>query len=152
MGNISSHFSCVQLFATVGTVAPQAALSMGFSRQEYWNGFPCPSPGDLPDPGIEPVVLTHGLLHWQVGSSPLGPPGKPTQHRIAYYENISENIGNISYIKCKVKNQGGIYVMLVYNCVNTLGDLSPKFLVIVLRQQVSEQFFFFIPFSNLQIL
>ena len=34
--------------------SPQAALSMGFSRQEYWNGLPFPSPGDLPDPGIEP--------------------------------------------------------------------------------------------------
>ena len=46
--------SRVQLFATPGTVAHQAALSMGFSRQEYWNGLPFPSPGDLPDPGIKP--------------------------------------------------------------------------------------------------
>ena len=37
-----------------GTVAYQALLSMGFSRQEYWSGLPCPSPGDLPDPGIGP--------------------------------------------------------------------------------------------------
>ena len=36
------------------TVAHQAPLSMGFSRQEYWSGLPFPSPGDLPDPGIEP--------------------------------------------------------------------------------------------------
>ena len=42
------------------TVAHQAAPSMGFSRKEYWNGFPFPSPGDLPDPGIE---STWGLLH-----------------------------------------------------------------------------------------
>ena len=47
----------------------------GFSRQEYWNGLSCPPPGDLPNRGIEPV--SH-LLHWQVGSLPLGPPGKPT--------------------------------------------------------------------------
>ena len=46
-----SHFSCVQLFATVRTVARQALLSVGFSRQEYWSGFPWPPPGDLPDPG-----------------------------------------------------------------------------------------------------
>ena len=39
---------------TLWTVAYQAPLSMGFSRQEYWSGFPFPSPGDLPDPGIEP--------------------------------------------------------------------------------------------------
>ena len=48
-----SHFSHLQLFATLWTVARQAPLSMGFSRQEYWSGFPCPLPGDLPDPGIE---------------------------------------------------------------------------------------------------
>ena len=46
--------SRVQLFATPWTVALQAPPSMGFSRQEYWNGLPFPSPGDLPDPGIEP--------------------------------------------------------------------------------------------------
>ena len=46
--------SCVQLFATPWTVAYQASPSVGFSRQEYWSGLPFPSPGDLPDPGIEP--------------------------------------------------------------------------------------------------
>ena len=46
--------SRVQLFVTPWTVACQAPLSMGFSRQEYWSGLPFPSPGDLPDPGIKP--------------------------------------------------------------------------------------------------
>ena len=46
--------SRVRLFATPWTVAYQAPLSMGFSRQEYWSGLPFPSPGDLPDPEIEP--------------------------------------------------------------------------------------------------
>ena len=46
-----SHFSRVQLFATLWTVACQALLSMGFSRQEYWSGLPSPPSGDLPDPG-----------------------------------------------------------------------------------------------------
>ena len=41
-------------FATLWTGVHQAPLSMEFSRQEYWSGFPCPSPGDLPNPGIEP--------------------------------------------------------------------------------------------------
>ena len=41
-------------FATPGTVAHQAPLSMGFSRQQYWSGLPCPTSGDLPNPGIEP--------------------------------------------------------------------------------------------------
>ena len=47
--------SCVLLCKTPWTVAHQASLSMGFSTQEYWSGLPCPPPGDLPNPGIEPV-------------------------------------------------------------------------------------------------
>ena len=47
--------SCVQLFATPWTVAHQIPLSVEFSRQEYWSGFPFPSPGDLPYTGIKPV-------------------------------------------------------------------------------------------------
>ena len=46
--------SCLRLFATPWTVAHQAPPSIEFSRQEYWSGLPFPSPGDLPDPGIEP--------------------------------------------------------------------------------------------------
>ena len=53
-----SSFSCVWLFVTQWTVAHQAPLSMGFSRQEYWSGLPFPPPGDLPTPGIEPMLLT----------------------------------------------------------------------------------------------
>ena len=48
-----SHLSCVQLFVTLWTVACQAPLSMGFSRQEHWSGLLCPPPGDLPNPGIK---------------------------------------------------------------------------------------------------
>ena len=67
-------FSRVQLFATPWTVAYQAPPSMGFSRQEYWSGVPLPSPGDLPDPGINPgfqhcIQTLHCLSH-------QGRPGK----------------------------------------------------------------------------
>ena len=48
------ELSHIQLFATPWSVASQASLSMEFSRQEYWSGWPFPSPGYLPDPGIEP--------------------------------------------------------------------------------------------------
>ena len=48
-------FNCVRLFVTPWTVAHQAPLSMEFSGQEYWSGLPFPTPGNLPDPGIEPV-------------------------------------------------------------------------------------------------
>ena len=54
---VLSRFSRVQLFASPWTVAHQAPLSMGFSRQEYWNGLSYPFPGDLPHPGIEPASL-----------------------------------------------------------------------------------------------
>ena len=46
--------SRIRLFAILWTVAYQSPLLMGFFRQEYWSGLPCPSPGDLPDPGTEP--------------------------------------------------------------------------------------------------
>ena len=57
-----SYFSCVQLFATLWTVAGLAPLSMGFSQPEYWNGLPCPLPKDLLDPGIEPASLRSPAL------------------------------------------------------------------------------------------
>ena len=58
----------------LSTVAHQVPLPVGFSRQEYWSGLPCPSPGDLPDPRDQNHIC---LLHWQVGSLPLAPPGEP---------------------------------------------------------------------------
>ena len=63
----------VQLFATPWTVARRAPLSMGFSRQEYWSGLPCPSPRDLPDPGVKSASPT---LH--VDSLPTELPWKST--------------------------------------------------------------------------
>ena len=63
--------SRVHLFVTPWTVAHQAPLSMGFSRQEYWSELPCPSPADLPDPGIEP-----GSAALQADSLPSEPAGK----------------------------------------------------------------------------
>ena len=57
-----SSFSHVRLFATPWTVAHHAPLPMGFSRQEYWSGFPFPAPGDLPDPGIETASLVAPAL------------------------------------------------------------------------------------------
>ena len=71
---VLSCISHVQLFVILWTVACQAPLSMGFSRQEYWSGLPCPPPGDLPNPGWNPCLFC--LLHWQAGSLPLAPPGK----------------------------------------------------------------------------
>ena len=70
---VISCFSRVQLFVTLWTVAYQAPLSMGFSRQEYWNELPCPPPGIFLTQGLNSHFLY--LLHWQVGSWPLAPSG-----------------------------------------------------------------------------
>ena len=59
---VLSRFSHVQLFVTLWTVAHQDPLSMGFPRQEYWNGLPFPSSGNLPHPGIEPVSLCDSCI------------------------------------------------------------------------------------------
>ena len=74
--------SHVRLCATPWTVAHQAPLSMGFSRQEYWSGLPCPSPGDLSDPGIKSTSLMSTCIgRWFCFFSflPLVPPGKPLE-------------------------------------------------------------------------
>ena len=70
--------SRVRFFAAPWTVAYQAPQSMEFSRQEYWSGLPFPSPGALPDPGIEPRSPT-----LQTDSLPSEPPGKPTSKNLA---------------------------------------------------------------------
>ena len=64
--------SRVRLFATPWTLAYQDPQSMGFSRQEYWSGLPFPSPGDIPDQGIEP-----GSPALQADALPSEPPGSP---------------------------------------------------------------------------
>ena len=71
--DVLSHFSSVRLLVSPWTVALEAPLSMGFSRQEYWSGLPVSSLGDLPDPGIK---LSSPAL--QADSLPSEPPGKPT--------------------------------------------------------------------------
>ena len=74
--------SCVQLFATPWTVVCQASPSMGFSSQEYWSELPFPSPGNFPDPGIEPrspTLQADSLLSEPAGQKILRRGGKNTQ-------------------------------------------------------------------------
>ena len=76
--------SCLTL-ATPWTVACQAPLCMGFSRQEYWSGLPFPSPGDLPDPGTEPRSLS-----LQTCSLPSEPPRNSEQGEMGLGEAALE--------------------------------------------------------------
>ena len=70
-------FGRVSLFVAPRTTAHRAPLSMGFSRQEYWSGLPCPPPGDLPGPGTEPTSPVSSAL--QADSLPLSPQGSPVR-------------------------------------------------------------------------
>ena len=71
-----SRLSHVQLFVTPWTVAHQAPLTMGFSRQEYWSRLPFPSPGNLPDPEIESLPLVPPLSQEKSNPGPPHPPGE----------------------------------------------------------------------------
>ena len=84
--------SRVWLFATPWTVVYQAPLSIGFSRQEYWSGFPFPSPGDLPDPWIKPGSPT--LQADTLSSEPLG---KPMEFN---YTSVEKNITRQYWVLC----------------------------------------------------
>ena len=69
------------------TVARQAPLPVGFSRQEYWSGLPCSPPGDLPNPGIKPISLSS--LAPASGSLPLTSLGKPLLHQFSFNAGAS---------------------------------------------------------------
>ena len=76
-----NSLSHVRLFATAWTVASQAPLSMGFSRQEYWSGLPFPPPGDLRNPGIE-----HWSPAWQADALSYEPPGNSWQFYFQFFK------------------------------------------------------------------
>ena len=80
--------SCVQIFATPWTIVCQVLQSMGFSRQEYWRGLPFPTPGDLPDPGMEPMSFAPLALASRFLTTV--PPGKPLPLR---YRTGSKRLG-----------------------------------------------------------
>ena len=111
----SETFSHVQLFVPPWTVACQAPLSMGFSRQEQWGGLPFTSPGDLPNPGTEPRSPT-----LQADSLPSKPPGKPCSiphHRPGEQVPFSP-AKPASRLPCEIRNQHQIHSMMAFsaNC------------------------------------
>ena len=110
-------FNCVWLFATSWTVTHQAPLSMEFSRQEYWTGFPFPSPRALPDPGRESmswslVFCIAGVLFT------TEPPGKPFN---LYYECV---IYKQMYVFCLYSSMSfGRYKHIISTTVNVWNGL-----------------------------
>ena len=100
-----SSFSRVQLFVTLWTISQQAPLSMGFSKQEYWSGLPCPPPGYLPHAGINLVFLMTpalvGSLHHQRHlGSPLSIPFQYCMilHCVYYYSLFTHSSDR--YLSC----------------------------------------------------
>ena len=86
-----SHFSRVQFFATLWTVACQVPQSMGFPRQEYWNGLPFPSPGIFLTQRLNPCLLR--LLHWQAGSLPTSTTWEASLLRDKEYGREENSLG-----------------------------------------------------------
>ena len=73
-------------FVIPATIACQAPLSMGFSRPEYWSGFPFPSPGDLPDSGIE------STSEWAGCCFTTEPPGKPSKEHVCAHTGVHRTL------------------------------------------------------------
>ena len=89
-----SHWSHVWLFATLWTIAHQAPLSMGFSKQEYWSELPFPSPGHLPDPGIAPESPAAPAL--QADSLSLNHQGSPLALSMSQFGLTAFQVSRIS--------------------------------------------------------
>ena len=88
-----SHSVMANSFATPWTVAHQVPISMGFSRQEYWRGLLFPPPGDLPDPGTEPMSLVSPALAGSFFTP--APPGKPIMNMTYIYMHLYAVFGSI---------------------------------------------------------
>ena len=115
---LCSVLSWVQLWGTVWTVARQAPLSMGFSRQAYWSGLPCLPPGDFPNPGSE---SRYPAL--QADSLPSEPPGKPkTGTFFPYLGNITAS--QLIKYNFRIMLTQFFFFMLLLFFQSKLGSLS----------------------------
>ena len=92
---VPSSFSCVSLCVTLWTVAPQTPLSKGFSRQEHWSELPCPPPGDLSNPGIQPKFLASSALADKFFTTV--PPGKPIYIHICNMNTMAPHSSTLAW-------------------------------------------------------
>ena len=98
----------------------QAPLSMGFSRQDYWGGLPFPSPGDLPNPGIEPGSPTS-----QAGCLPFEPPGKPYLLHMGALLVVRPQVGEVFY---GLMSTFQVLLLGLSSCTLTLRSVFSPFL------------------------
>ena len=120
-----------RFFLTLWTGALQAPLSMEFSRQKYWIRLPCPPPGDLHDPGIEPASLC--LLHWQADSLPLVPPGKPNLLWLVLMPVLCQYFTLLDWSLGQMKNHmlGSLDSKLPYEILSTLCSQALEFCYLI---------------------
>ena len=97
-----SHSVTSNSFATPWTSVHQAPLSMGFSRQESWRGLPFPSPGDLPDPGVEPASLAPPVFHCATWEAPSFYTGDASKIPVVTTTTSPE------IAQCSLRGQNGI--------------------------------------------
>ena len=107
-------------FATPWTVAHQTSLSMGFPRLEYWSELPFPSPGDLPNPGIEPMSL-----HWQMNSLPLSHLGSPA--------------GAVGVAQSAASARGILQITIDSSCKDFMGLCQTLYCLHVINDILSEK-------------
>ena len=115
-----SRFSRVQLFVTLRTIARQAPLSVGFSRQEYWSGLPCSPPGDLPDLGIEPASHVFYIGRWVLNHQCHLQ--RPKAQRMGQKASIASLVSPVNKGGSKAGNKGSLvrrmFGELQYRCQN----------------------------------
>ena len=111
---------------TPWTVAHQAPLSIGFSRQEYWSGLPFPPPGDLPDTGIEPTSATSPALEGEFFTTV--PPGRPIKPVLELKWIIQKILINQREVRRREKNKDGTNGQMV--------DLNPIIFIVTLNVNV----------------
>ena len=115
-GLCAQSLSCVRLFVTPWTVAHQTPLSMRFSRQECWSGLPCPPPGDLPHPGMEPRSPS-----LQADSLPSEPQGSPTVQGIW----VKSLVGELRPHMCVCDSRSGMSNSLGHHGLQPTWHLCP---------------------------
>ena len=103
-----SRFSHVQFSVTPWTIAHQAPPSMGFSRQKYWSGLPCHLQGIFLTQRLSPCLLC--LLHWQVGSLPVAPPGKPLN--LLYYLSTNKDL-QMGWLKLRWPHSNFLFMLIL---------------------------------------